>query len=142
MLTRAKARLTGQVPIVFTLERKERKKIISDARKTASVGKEMERILTRSQTKREIECVAVRVAAVLYPLYDDCARATTFEGRDSACIAIMDFLLRSRCDIPFLIQFCPPFASTLRAKCREFIEEPLASFLLRSLCARVLSSLL
>jgi len=144
MLTRAKARLTGQVPIFFITDRKERKKIISEARKTASVGKDMEavRLLTRSLTERGIDLVATRVAAVLYPLYAECAQAASVTESVRVCIAIMDFLLRSPSDIPFLVRFCAPFASTLRAKCREFREEPLASFLLRSLCDRVLHGLL
>ena len=147
MFTRSQARYTGQVPIIFTLERKERKRIIQEARERdrktmgVGVGMEMGRMMTRSQTKAAIDRAAVRVAAVLYPLYDECARATTVEGRDTACIAVMDALLRSCRDIPFLIRFCAPFASTVKAKCREFIAEPLASAVLRARCARVLSSL-
>ena len=150
MFTRSQARYTGQVPIIFTDLKTVRKvKKATKAAKKANKNKKDKKvvetgpIMTRSQTKIAVKCAAERMSVILYPLYQACANAAgCVEEQNRVCIAIMEAVLASRTDIPFLIRFCPPFASTMKAKCRQFLAEPLASLLLRERCAQVLTCLL
>ena len=142
MFTRSQARYTGQVPIIFTDLKTVRKptKAKKATKAKKHIKKETGPIMTRSQTKIAIKSAAERMSVILYPLYDACAKAAgCVEEQNRVCIAIMEAVLSSPSDIPFLIRFCPPFASTMRAKCREFLAEPLATLLLRERCAQVLS---
>lgn len=141
MLTRSKARYTGQVPIVFqmTKQRMTKTKETKETKKTKKEVVVRSKIITRSQTRmEEVNKAAARVADVLFPLYQAFAEAGTVEERNVVCIAIIDFILRSPRDIPFLIRFYPPFAATLRSKCREFAADRLASVLLRELSLQAL----
>jgi hypothetical protein len=143
MFTRSQARYTGQVPIIFTDLKTVRKPANKNKKNNKDNKKETGPIMTRSQTKIAIKSAAERMSVILYPLYDACAKAVgCVEEQNRVCVAIMEAVLSSRRDIPFLIRFCPPFASTLRAKCREFLAEPLATLLLRERCAQVISILL
>jgi hypothetical protein len=148
MFTRSQARYTGQVPIIFTDLKTVRKPTNKNKKdKAANKNKKDNKmetgpIMTRSQTKIAVKSAAERMSVILYPLYDACAKAVgCVEEQNRVCIAIMEAVLSSPSDIPFLIRFCPPFASTMRAKCREFLAEPLATLLLRERCAQVLSIL-
>jgi len=144
MFTRSQARYTGQVPIIFTDLKTVRKPTKAKKATKAKKDNKVETgpIMTRSQTKIAIKRAAERMSVILYPLYDACAKAAgCVEEQNRVCVAIMEAVLSSPRDIPFLIRFCPPFASTMRAKCREFLAEPLATLLLRERCAQVLSSL-
>lgn len=146
MFTRSQARYTGQVPIIFTdlkTVRKPAKKEKAEKPAKKDNKKETGQIMTRSQTRAAVKCAAERMSVILYPLYEACANAAgCVEEQNRVCVAIMEAVLSSPSDIPFLIRFCPPFASTMRAKCREFLAEPLATLLLRERCAQVLTLLL
>ena len=151
MFTRSQARYTGQVPIIFTdlnTVRKPTKAKKEKADKKEKAAKKDNKnatgqIMTRSQTKAAVKSAAERMSVILYPLYEACANAAgCVEEQNRVCVAIMEAVLSSPSDIPFLIRFCPPFASTMKAKCRQFLAEPLATLLLRERCAQVLSILL
>ena len=143
MFTRSQARYTGQVPIIFTDLKTVRKPANKNKKDNKDNKKETGQIMTRSQTKIAIKSAAERMSVILYPLYEACAKAVgCVEEQNRVCVTIMEAVLSSPSDIPFLIRFCPPFASTLKAKCRQFLAEPLATLLLRERCAQVLSILL